>query len=172
MWIIGAGVAISIVGWIVLLVASSMEPTGSSLFARPDANVPLLAIASSVINLGYAVAIFGAVWELPRRVSNALLGRSATESIEEPAPETERSGASSSKPLTPDSFAEGPASEPVDDVWSEVRSEFERHFRVKARVHPNGRIILLKDSREFGFDTVDQAWDYCLKHFYVRASQR
>ncbi len=171
MWFIAAGLAISVVGWIVLIVGASIEPSSSSLFARADSNAHLLAIASNVIYLGYAVCIFGAIWELPHRIRSSRSDSTADEETEEPVAVTPYEarvvdGSGPRKSAVTQMPVEVP--ETTTDGWAQVKSEFERHFGVKVRVHANGRIILAKDAREYSFENVDQAWDFCLKHLYVQ----
>jgi hypothetical protein len=169
MWFITAGLTISVLGWAYLLFGVSVEATGS-LFARPDVTAHTLSIITSVINFGYALCIFGAVWpEVRMRL------KAGSEASSEPAVAT-KAGATKSSAKTPDTRASAQAQQAAphqqqdyggsDGVdWSRVEQEFLKTFGVQARI-TNGRVILQKGRRRLEFETVDVAWEYCLTHLY------
>lgn len=144
MQLIVLGVAVAGAGWLFLLLGVSVS--GGPL-AASVVNMHKLSIASNAINLGYVLCIVGAILELPRRFARERLQSSGDEKRDEPI-----------------------AEESID--WSNVEREFERTFDAKARVHSNGSVSLTKGSSEFEFESVDEAWQHCLKHFYSPTAPR
>ena len=150
MWFIVAGLAVSAVGWGLLIWGISVE-TSSSLFARPEATAHTIAMVTNLIHFGYALCIFGAIWDLPKRmlITRASSEAQEVESVVEEPRAVEPAAASDAQAAAAD--------------WSHVENEFKKAFGVLAKVHPNGRVTLARGSEKLNFEDVQKAWEYCLR---------
>ena len=151
MWFIVAGLAISAIGWGLLIWGITVE-TSSSLFARPEATAHTIAMVTNLIHFGYALCIFGAIWDLPKRM---LTTRTSSDTDKRDA-ESEGDETRAAQPATSDAQA-------AATDWSHVEHEFKKAFGVLAKVHPNGRVTLARGTEKLHFEDVQQAWEHCLR---------
>jgi hypothetical protein len=166
MWFVGTGLLISVFGWAYLLLGVSAEST-NSLFARPEATAHTVAIITNIINFGYALCVFGGIWEVVKRTNHKIAQRTEVDLVPQtitPArPAIEKPSPRPQPAQPPEKQRPKQAVETLD--WSDAEEAFRNTFGVQARI-VNGNVTLMKGRGRLDFETVEQAWQYCITHFY------
>jgi hypothetical protein len=131
MQLICVGAVIAAVGWLFLL------------FGTDASSIP-----SNTIQLGYFLAIIGALVEKPERIREWL-----ERTIEKALALAKRAK---------------PTSNNLDVEYFE--QEFRRAFNVTAQLSADNSIVIVTRSGPMKFSNVEDAWIYCIQYFYPQNS--
>ena len=145
MTFIWIGSLIAILGWLFLLLGVGLD-SGSSILTRSLVDVHRVAIASNVVSLGYFLILVGLVLNLQKRLT-------------------------ASKPMSMPEV-DFSVEERVDDNDRELEKAFQREFKKTAKVMADGSVRVFTGGGAFlNFQDADEAWEYCIDHFYNPPAQ-
>jgi len=139
------GSLISVLGWLFLILGVGLE-SGSSVLTRSLVDVHRVTIASNVIYLGYFLILIGLALNLQKRltVAKPLSEPEAKFSVEERATDDNRS----------------------------LERAFQREFNKTVNVRADGSVRVFTGVGAFlDFRDADEAWEYCIDHFYNPPAQ-
>jgi uncharacterized membrane protein len=159
MTFIWIGSLLSVLGWLFLFFGVGLE-SSSSILTRALVDVYRVTIASNVIYLGYLLILIGVVLNLQK----SLIGSRPRSDSPKPPSEV-------LKPLS-EPKVEISLEERADDGKRTLEQAFERTFNKTATVRPDGSVRIFTEGVAFlDFQDADQAWEYCIDHFYNQPGQ-
>ena len=120
--------------------------SGSSVLTRSLVDVHRVTIASNVIYLGYFLILIGLVLNLQKRLTIA-------------------------KPLSEPEVKFSVEERATDDSLSLERA-FQREFNMTVTVRADGSVrVFIGVGAFLDFRDADEAWEYCVDHFYSPPAQ-